>query len=109
MQTNLRQQPTGIAVTSTPSFSLSYWYCGSKAASCSTNNGNVMEHDITAAGNTFAQVFGYDALTSASEGSTNWSRGFGYDQWGNMWNMWARRPPYRRATSRLRRTLRRRT
>ena len=87
-QTNLRQQPTGIAVTSKPSFSLGYWYCGSKLAYCSTNTGNVMEHDITAAGNTFAQIFGYDALnrlTSASEGSTNWSRGFGYDQWGNMW------------------------
>jgi len=52
------------------------------------NNSNVQTQQITGLGVAANQSYGYDGvnrLASASEDSSVWSRGFGYDLRGNGW------------------------
>ena len=67
--------------------------CTSPAVYCSTNNGNILEEDMTTPGvSGLKQTFTYDALNrlaTATEknsgGTTTWSETFGYDIYGNRW------------------------
>jgi RHS repeat-associated protein len=66
---------------------LNYWYCAGQAASCSTNNGNVMYAGIVTPSLNLLQSFGCDGidrLTASSEAGS-WTRHYGYDQYGNGW------------------------
>jgi hypothetical protein len=62
-------------------------YCAGHAASCSTNNGNVMYAGIVTPSLNLLQSFGCDKvnrLAGSSQG-TSWTRNHGYDQYGNGW------------------------
>jgi RHS repeat-associated protein len=67
--------------------------CTSPAVYCSTNNGNILEEDMTTPGvSGLKQTFTYDALNrlaTATEknsgGTTTWSETYGYDIYGNRW------------------------
>ncbi len=67
--------------------------CTSPAVYCSTNNGNILEEDVTNSGvSGLKQTFSYDALNrlaTATEknsgGTTTWSETFSYDIYGNRW------------------------
>jgi RHS repeat-associated protein len=66
---------------------LKYGYCSSSVTllNCTTNNGNLLSHEIYDGTNTRSQAFGYDnlnRLTSANEGST-WGQNYVYDSHGN--------------------------
>ena len=85
-----QKQPTQLVAATTAGSTLTLtWGYGSATA----DNGNVMTAAITALPPTgptvnASQSFSYDhvnRLSTASEGSTTWSRTFGYDQYGNMW------------------------
>ncbi len=88
-----RQQPTGVTLGTTAGsngvLGLGFSYCASGTSPCSTNNGNVVSQTISNLAAT--QTYGYDGfnrITSAAEtarGSTTWSEGFGYDNFGNRW------------------------
>jgi YD repeat-containing protein len=101
----MRQQVTGITVTkgSTTPLALSYSYCPNGAASCNSNNGNVLGAAVTANGTAVSnQSYVYDGLNrlalavenpvgtpSASNpvcagvAGTSWCQQFGYDIYGN--------------------------
>ena len=83
---NNRLQPSAITVgTGGSAFGASLYYCPSKAASCTTNNGNLRTATLTVP--SVDQNFTYDhlnRLSTAAEGS-NWSRNYGYDNYGNRW------------------------
>jgi YD repeat-containing protein len=53
----------------------------------STNNGNVQGQVITRGTQTWTQKYTYDAVNrlSTSLETNNWSRNYGYDQFGNQW------------------------
>ena len=85
-----QKQPTQlVAATAAGSTLTLTWGYGSATA----DNGNIMTAAITALPPTgptvnASQSFSYDhvnRLSTASEGSTTWSRTFGYDQYGNMY------------------------
>jgi hypothetical protein len=63
-----RMQPQSVTATigSTTPLSLGFYYCASKALSCTTNNGNLVTETMA----TLQQNYGYDKLnrlTSAAE------------------------------------------
>jgi RHS repeat-associated protein len=82
-----RLQPTSATVPNL--LTLSYYYCPSHAASCTTNNGNVLTQMISTPTLSFDQEYGYDALnrlttvTESSGATVNWNQQFGYDRYGN--------------------------
>ena len=90
---NSRLQPTGmrigsIATTSNCSdpgdlLNLGFTYGGTN------NNGNLLSQVISQPGvGLLTQTYGYDdvnRLESATEAPTSWTRGYGYDRYGNRW------------------------
>jgi RHS repeat-associated protein len=83
---NARLQPAGMSLGTTPTNAsvrgLSFGYG-------SPNSGNLMTETISRSGlsGTLSQSYTYDTvnrISTASEGSA-WSRGFGYDNYGNSW------------------------
>ncbi len=87
----IRRQPTAITManSSGQQLGLTYGYCPS--GNCAMNNGNVQTAGIVVSAPmslNLSQSFGYDTLNrvmSAGEtgGSSEWSQGYSYDQWGN--------------------------
>ena len=59
--------------------------CPNQTTTCTTNNGNLLAQKLKVAN--VDQTFGYDHLnriSAAAEGA-NWSRNYGYDNFGNRW------------------------
>jgi len=82
----LQMQSVTATAGGTTRLSLGFYYCPSKALSCTTNNGNVMTETMS----TLRQDYVYDKvnrLTSAAEtgGTSEWSQSYGYDPYGNRW------------------------
>jgi RHS repeat-associated protein len=94
-----RQQLTSVSALGT---TLNYAYCPNGGTSCSSNNGNVMQHVINRPqGLSWTQTFSYaettgncpnlptislNRLAMASEmGSGSWSENYCYDKWANRW------------------------
>jgi len=86
-----RMQPISVTAAkgTAAGLSLGYSYCSPKAASCSTNNGNLQSQTITPSTSTWTQTYTYDSLnrlvTAAEAGTGGWSEGYGYDTYGNRW------------------------
>ena len=86
---NSRLQPIAITVgTGGAAFGASLYYCANKAASCASNNGNLLTATLSVAG--VDQNFTYDHLNrikTAAEGAggANWSQVYGYDNYGNRY------------------------
>jgi RHS repeat-associated protein len=96
-QYNNRLQPTSVSIGS-GLLALWFTYCPNAAATCTSNNGNLIRETITRNGTTWTQDFvdgqnnpGYDAmnrLTAAKEtwgGASTWLETFGYDRYGNRY------------------------
>jgi RHS repeat-associated protein len=88
---NDRLQPASLTVSGNL-LALNYYYCTNLAASCTTNNGNLMSEVIGAAkysGFSVTQNFTYDGVNRLLEaketGPGGWTQTQGYDQWGNRW------------------------
>jgi RHS repeat-associated protein len=84
---NDRLETTSITVgpSMLPVFGLSLYYCPSKAATCATNNGNVVTATPASTGvdQTYGYTDGVNRLTSMQEGSN--SQSWTYDNLGNRW------------------------
>ena len=83
-------QPTAISVGSTSlprsGFGADLYYCPNKAATCTSNNGNLQTETLSIL--SVDQNFSYDSLNRllwASESDSSWSQGYGYDNYGNRW------------------------
>jgi RHS repeat-associated protein len=90
-QYNERLQPASVSVGA-GLLSLAFSYCPSGAASCTTNNGNLVRQTITRSGVTWTQNYVNDAvnrLNTAQEsltgGGTPWTETYDYDRYGNRW------------------------
>src|SRR5689334_24054742 len=89
---NNRLQPTSMSV-STGALSLAFSYCPNGAASCGTNNGNLLRQVITRQGTVWTEDYpssaydGMNRLTSAQETSAagNCTEGYDHDRYGNHW------------------------
>ncbi len=93
---NNRLQPNSMeaVLSGSSKWKLQNFYCPNEAASCVSNNGNVISQRLTApktAGGTLVltQAYGYDSLnrlsSAAESGSgTAWSQGYTLDRYGNL-------------------------
>lgn len=86
----VRLQPTQVQAGSL--LTLQYAYCPSGASGCASNNGNLLQQQITTPNLAVTQNYqytdGFSQVTSAQEtsnstGGTSWSQTYQYDSYGN--------------------------